>query len=195
MWYAEDLVPITLDDIKEAAEKCSAWKVFMHWSAGRYGQVWEDYHINIDSDGSLYCVGDLDFDERKSHTWKQNTGAIGISMCACYGATVSFDEEGNPVIDYGDYAPTKEQIEAMALIMAILYKHGHIQYEHMKTHYEIACEMGYGVPYGEYVNGIYQGDSDCRWDLMKLPDSAANGELRNGGDVLRGKAIFYENYV
>ena len=191
MWMADDLVPITLDDIKEACKDCDAWKVYLHWSAGRYGQIWEDYHINIDSDGSLYCVGDLNFNEKRNHTWKQNTGAIGISMCACYGATV----DNNLDIDYGEYPPTKEQIESMSLIMAILHKYANIDYSQMKTHYEIACEMGYGIPYGTYVDGVFQGDSDCRWDLMKLPDSAYGDELRSGGAVLRGKAIFYENYV
>lgn len=191
MWYAEDLVPITLDEVKEKAKNCNAWKVYMHWSAGRYGQIFEDYHICIDEDGSLYTIGDLDFDERKNHTWKQNTGAIGISLCSCYGATIN----GDGTIDYGDYPPTKEQIEAMSLVMSILNKYAKIPFSEMKTHYEIACEMGYGVPYGSYVNGVYQGDRDCRWDLMLLPDSAYNGELRDGGNVLRGKAIFYSDYI
>ena len=73
MWYTEDLVPITLDDVRAAASNSRANRIFLHWSAGRYGQAYEDYHINIDEDGSLYCIGELDFNKRKNHTKKKQT--------------------------------------------------------------------------------------------------------------------------
>lgn len=189
MWYTDDLVPISLDDVNDAAKRCNAWRVFLHWTAGHYGQAYEDYHINIDQDGSLYCIGDLDFDEKKSHTWKQNSGAIGIAMCCAYGATTDGES-----VDFGNEPPTQEQIDACAMIMAVLAKNG-ILLENMRTHYEQAILDGYGVPVYTWQQGIYQGDPDCRWDLMLLPDSAQNGKLIGGGDCLRGKARWFMQHI
>ena len=28
--------------------------IYLHWSAGWYGQFYDDYHINIDADGTIY---------------------------------------------------------------------------------------------------------------------------------------------
>jgi hypothetical protein len=30
--------------------------IYLHWSAGHYGQFFADYHINIDHDGSLHTA-------------------------------------------------------------------------------------------------------------------------------------------
>ena len=27
-------------------------QLYLHWTAGRYGQVYDDYHLNIDADGT-----------------------------------------------------------------------------------------------------------------------------------------------
>lgn len=188
MWYTDDLIPITLDDVAEAAEKCHCNRVYMHWTAGRYGQAYEDYHINIDEDGSLYCIGDLDFDKKRDHTWHNNTGSIGIALCCAYGAIAHSGYDA--VYPYG-YEPTQAQIEAMAMVIATICKHGHIDIDNCLTHKEQACKDGYGVPYGTYVDGVFQGDSDLRWDLWMLPDY--NGEMIEGGKLLRGKARWYIN--
>ena len=29
-------------------------QLYLHWTAGRYGQVYDDYHLNIDADGTVY---------------------------------------------------------------------------------------------------------------------------------------------
>ena len=191
MWMADDLVPLTIDDVIAASKKCDCWKIFLHWSAGRYGQVYEDYHINIDSDGSLYCVGNLDFSEVKHHTWKRNTGSIGISLCCGYGAVANNGYDA----DFGDFPPTREQIDTMGYIVALICKYSHIDISDVLTHKEIACIDGYGVPYGAVVDGVLQNDSDLRWDLWFLPDDAYGGEMRNGGDIIRGKARFYFPFV
>lgn len=31
-------------------------QIYLHWTAGRYGQVYDDYHLNIDADGTVYCT-------------------------------------------------------------------------------------------------------------------------------------------
>ena len=60
-------------------------QIYLHWTAGRYGQLYDDYHFNIDADGSIYqtCT---QLTELKSHTWHRNTGAIGIALCCACGA-------------------------------------------------------------------------------------------------------------
>ncbi|MCR5176090.1 MAG: N-acetylmuramoyl-L-alanine amidase, partial [Anaerovibrio sp.] len=71
-------------------------KIYLHWTAGHYGQMYTDeYHLSIDKDGSIYNEHDLD--EVLSHTWKRNTGAVGITLACAVGATTR---------DLGDEPPT-----------------------------------------------------------------------------------------
>ena len=51
------------------------------------------------------------------------------------------------------------------------------------THCEAAFQDGYGPG---------DDDPEMRWDLWFLPDVALHGELYPGGDLIRGKAIFYQ---
>jgi hypothetical protein len=143
--------------------------LYLHWSAGHYGQFFEDYHISIDADGSIY-VSTNDLTERKAHTWKRNSGAVGISMACCAFATTN---------DLGDEPPTDEQIESMAQVIAVLCKHLDLPIDenHVMTHAEAADLDGYGA------------QTTCeRWDLLFL----RNGdEPYSGGVILRGKANFY----
>ena len=47
---------INLDELRimaNAAKDCID-KIYVHWSAGRYHQFFDDYHINVDADGSIY---------------------------------------------------------------------------------------------------------------------------------------------
>jgi hypothetical protein len=82
-------------------------KLYLHWTAGHYGQFFEDYHINIDRDGGIY-VSTNDLAVIKSHTYKRNTGAIGISLACCYKATTN---------DLGPEPPTALQIEAISQVV------------------------------------------------------------------------------
>ena len=131
-------------------------RIYLHWSAGRYGQFFSDYHINIDANGSLYT--DMDsLTDLKYHTWHRNTGAIGIALAACYGATITSDG----CIDYGDYPPTSEQIDMMGKVVAKLCIEIGIPLENVLTHAEAADIDGYGL------NGP---DPDMRWDLYGRGD-------------------------
>ena len=58
-----------------AASRNKPVQIILHWTAGRYGQFFNDYHINIDYDGS-YILTTEDFSEVKSHNWMKNTGSI-----------------------------------------------------------------------------------------------------------------------
>lgn len=51
-----------------------------------------------------------------------------------------------------------------------------------RTHSEWAEMDGYG---------LYSGDADMRWDLIKLEDLGADEYTKPGGDVIRGKAIWH----
>ena len=54
--------------------------IYLHWTAGCYGHVYDDYHLCIDRDGTVY-VNCKSFTELKAHTWRRNTDAIGIALC------------------------------------------------------------------------------------------------------------------
>jgi hypothetical protein len=160
-------------------------KIYLHWSAGHYGQFFDDYHINIDADGSIY-VSTEDLTDVLAHTYKRNTGAVGVSLACCAGATSQ---------DLGDEPPTAAQIEAMAQVVATLADGLWltINKECVLTHGE-AADNEDGIEASE----PYGPKSTCeRWDLEYLatkespefhPDSEDGSR---GGDVIRGKANWY----
>lgn len=189
---------VTLDELKTLTENAreSLWdiakpygrdpKIYLHWSAGHYGQFYDDYHVNIDSDGSYYLSTD-DLTDVLAHTYHRNSGAIGLSMAAC--AFSSSD-------GLGDEPPTAEQIEAMAKLMAVMSQALCItcDKDHVMTHGE-AGDNEDGIT---HLHEPYGPKSTCeRWDLEFLGTDespsfnpyATDGS--RGGDVLRGKAQWY----
>lgn len=163
-------------------------KIYLHWSAGKYGYVFDDYHINIKGDGSIWLTGPLS--ATKAHTYRRNTGAIGISLCCAYNATSN---------DLGAYAPTAKQIEVMAQCIAVV-AHGlwlTIDKKHVLTHGEAADNED-----GWYAHEPYGPKNGCeRWDLEYLGTDesprynpyATDGS--RGGDILRGKANWYSQQM
>ena len=83
-------------------------KIYLHWSAGHYFHTFDDYHINITADGRFYIATE-DFSDVLAHTYKRNSGAVGIALCCCVDATTN---------DLGSEPPTADQIEAMAPMAA-----------------------------------------------------------------------------
>lgn len=104
-------------------------KIYLHWSAGYYDTVFDDYHINIQGDGEIIVTGG--FGEIKAHTWQRNSGSIGVSLCCAYNATSN---------DLGEEPPTEIQIEKMAQVIAHLAKGLDIPIDkqHVLTHGEAA---------------------------------------------------------
>lgn len=61
-----DMRRVSLKELKELAydAKYGLWekarrydrdvKLYLHWTAGAYHQFWDSYHVQIDSDGSIY---------------------------------------------------------------------------------------------------------------------------------------------
>ena len=189
---------ITIQEIEQLANNAreSLWeqansvgrdcKVYLHWSAGHYNTVFDDYHINIKGDGTIVVTGDLD--ELKSHTWRRNTGSVGISLCCAYNATSN---------NLGPEPPTQEQIEVMSQVIAAVCNGLWltIDKEHVLTHGEAADGED-----GVWCHDEYGPKSTCeRWDLEYLGTSESPifnpwaDDGSRGGDVLRGKANFYRN--
>ena len=161
-------------------------KIYLHWTAGYYNSKFNEYHVNIDGAGRYWV--EYDFDTILSHTWKRNTGAVGLSLCCCAQATSR---------NLGNTPPTEEQIEAMARAIAVIANELHIPIDkrHVLTHGEAADNED-----GERCHENYGARTTCeRWDLEYL-GTAESPEFnpwdesgKRGGDVLRGKAIWYQN--
>ena len=188
----------TIQDIEQMANdfRDSIWeqarsvgrepKVYLHWSAGHYNTVFDDYHINIKGDGTIVVTGDLD--EIKSHTWRRNTGSVGISLCCAYNATSK---------NLGPEPPTQEQIEVMSQVIAAVCNGLWltIDKEHVLTHGEAADNED-----GVWCHDEYGPKTTCeRWDLQYLGTDESpyfisdHEDPRTGGNVLRGKANWYRN--
>lgn len=191
---------VKLEDIRTLAEaaRIQLWqdaknmqrdvKVYLHWTAGRYGQKYEEYHINIDQDGTLWVSTD-DFAEILPHTWHRNTASVAVALCCGYGATSN---------NLGKFPPTAAQIEAMAQVVAALAQALWltIDRDRVMTHAEAADNIDGLLPEGEE----YGPCNGCeRWDLQFLGTSESPAFLkdyddpRTGGNILRGKANWYRN--
>lgn len=181
MQLTTDLVKQDIETIKESAINARGYidKIFLHWSAGHYGQVYGDYHITIDYDGNIYFPDNCDdLTVRREHTWQRNSRSIGICVAGCFDACANSGYN----LTMGSEPVTKSQIEVMALIVAYICKYADIDIKDVYTHCEIARIDGYGP---------YSGDPETRWDLWYLPDT--DGTMKPGGDVIRGKAVWYMN--
>ena len=130
--------------------------IYLHWTAGTYEQVFDDYHINIGEQGELYLTCNM-LREYKSHTWRRNSRSIGVTLCCAKDAILAY--KCNPVFDA--YPPTELQVEQMAIVVAILCHELELEINNdtVLTHAEAASR-------DQYCPG--QGDPDMRWDLYML---------------------------
>lgn len=182
---------VTLKEIRQLALKAkpSLWalanslnrdvKLYLHWTAGSYTAYFDDYHINISGSGQ-YFISTEDFSEILAHTYRRNSGSIGISLACALNATTE---------DLGCYPPTKEQIEAISRVIAVLSKALDltVDLKRVMTHGEAANnEDGITTLHEPY--GPFSGDPETRWDLAILDNSMKFGK---GGYELRGKAAWY----
>lgn len=172
---------VTLEELREIAADFHGiiHHVYAHWTAGHYSQAYDDYHICIDHDGSVYLTTE-DFTDILAHTWHRNTGAIGIALMCAYRA-----EARNGYNAWlGPEPPTDIQITALAQVTAVLSEELGLEIndDNYMTHAEAADIDDYGP------------SSTCeRWDLWYLPDSNNCGQLVDGGQLWRGMAIWYMN--
>ena len=174
-----------------AAARCTReTKLYLHWTAGHYGQFFADYHVQIDADGGIYVIGAGALDELLAATYLRNSGSVSIALLAACGATTD---------DLGAEPPTAAEIESMAMATVALADDLWltIDKERILTHGEAADNedgVRSHVPYGPRTT--------CeRWDLeyLGMAESpvfnpwATNGS--RGGDVLRGKAQYYREHA
>ena len=177
-----NMTPDTLDDIRGMAReaKDTIDHVYLHWTAGHYGQAYEDYHICIDEHGEIYIMCNS-FEDLLAHTWKRNSYAVGVAMLCAVDA-----EARNGYNAWLGYEPpTTEQIETLAEVVAVLADEFDLPLDcddYVMTHCEAAEKDDYGP------------STTCeRWDLWYLPDEyGSGGEMVLGGDLIRGKAAFYQ---
>ena len=166
-------------------------KLYLHWSAGHYGQFWSDYHVQIDRDGEIYVIADGALDDVLAATWRRNSGSVSICILGCLGADTN---------NLGAEPPTDAQIEGAAKAIAALCNGLWLTIDKQRvlTHGEAAANEDGIRPHPAYAlwhDEIHDGDT--RWDLeylgtMESPKyfpSATDG--MRGGDVLRGKANWY----
>ena len=160
-------------------------KIYLHWTAGHYHQKFDDYHVNIDQDGRIFVSTD-DLSDVLAHTWRRNSGSVGITLDCCAGATSE---------DLGDEPPTAKQIEAMAQCIQVVADALWltIDMKHVMTHGEAADNED-----GLYLHEPYEVWSDpqpsdgiTRWDLAILKDG---DEWRSAGDTIRGNAIYIREH-
>ncbi|MBF1685221.1 MAG: N-acetylmuramoyl-L-alanine amidase, partial [Selenomonas sp.] len=140
-----------------AAEYGRETKVYLHWSAGHYGQFWDDYHIQIDKDGEIYVIADGELDDVLAATWRRNSGSMSICILGCLGATTN---------NLGQESPTPLQIDGMAKAIAALCNGLWLTIDKTRvlTHGEAADNED-----GIYPHDPYGPKNGCeRWDLEYL---------------------------
>lgn len=168
---------LTLEELKNCIEGAAGAfdVVYIHWTAGSYNYHPDDYHINIDDEGTIYRT--KDFREQPAATWHRNYRSLAIAIDCCKDAALYGDGHA----DFGDCPPTDAQIECLAQVIAVISDTLHlpIRKSLFMTHAEAAELDDYGP------------NTTCeRWDLWVLPGST---EWGSGGDYIRGKALFYQD--
>lgn len=156
-------------------------KIYLHWTAGGYDATFTDYHLCITGNGELKLTAPLD--ETISATYRRNSGSVSIALCAARNAVAWAG--GNYLL--GDCPPTVEQIECAAQTVAVLARSLDIpiDIEHIMTHAEAADNLD-----GVYACDPYGPAHGCeRWDLAVLKQG---DEWMRGGDIIRGKAKYYQ---
>ena len=173
-----------------AAARCAReTKIYLHWTAGHYGQFFADYHVQVDADGGIYVIGDGVLDDLLAATYLRNSGSISVALLGCVDATTE---------NLGSEPPTAAQIEAMAQAVTALADGLWltIDKERILTHGEAADNED-----GVRTHAPYGPRTTCeRWDLEYLGTEespvfhpwAEDGT--RGGDVLRGKAQYYREH-
>lgn len=202
------MTEVTVEELRQMASDCreSIWaraesmgrepKIYLHWTAGRYSQFWDDYHVQIDSDGKIYMPPDVTLaDDSLPATWRRNTGSVAITLLCGFNSTSN---------DLGSMPPTAEQIESMAQAICAVADGLWLTIDkvHVLTHGEAANNEDGIYPHPAYAWwNDEEGDGDTRGDLEFLgtPESPCYNpwaeDGTRGGDVLRGKAQWYREHL
>ena len=90
--------------------------ITLHWTAGHYDQLFDDYHMCIDGNGTVHIMNDLD--AYGAHCYHENSNNFGIATCSNVNASLN----GDGYMGYSTYEPGPEpvnglQLEAMATLV------------------------------------------------------------------------------
>lgn len=145
-------------------------RIYSHWTAGHYGQFFDHYHFSVDP-GAVIMTPVDSLATVLSHTWKRNTGALGLSINCCVDAVGTHN--------LGPEPPTEDQVDTLAQIIAVLSVglDVPIDVNHFPTHAEAADWDDYGP-----------SSTVERWDLWVI---RSGDEPGSGGEALREKARQY----
>lgn len=154
-------------------------KIYVHWTAGYYDQLFNDYHVLITGNGKVF-VSTENLAEIKNATFMRNTGSVAIALCCAYDA----ENENN----LGDYPPTQEQMNAVAQVICVLADALDltIDADRVLTHAEAAKNKDGLHTHDDY--GPYSGDPDTRWDLFVVKSGDTPW---TGGNIIRGNANWW----
>ena len=195
---------ITEEKLREMAREARGQikNIYLHWTRGRYGQPDDRFHLSVDRLGQVYVHCKI-LAAKKDHTWLRNEGGLSIAMC-CGADSACWTPCGfNPrtvkavyeniqgaapdcaKINFGAAPPTCVQIEKMAKVAALVCEELGLPVgrDTVITHAEVAFKDGYGPG---------SGDANACWDLWFLPDAEQHGKLVPGGELIRGKAIAFQ---
>lgn len=184
---------VTLEELKSLARQSyyDLWraardldrdvKLYLHWTAGRYDQVFDHYHVNITGEGRVF-VSESNLATKKAATFMRNSGSVAIALCCCYQA---HNER-----DMGYYPPTEKQLNAIAQVVCVLADALDltIDINRVMTHAEAAHNSDGLQLHEDY--GPYSGDPDTRWDLFVVRENDAPW---SGGNFVRGAANWWRS--
>ena len=165
-----------------AAAQGRETKVYLHWSAGHYGQFWDDYHVQIDRDGEIYVIADGELDDVLAATYYRNSGSVNVCILGCVDADTN---------SLGTEPPTDQQIEGMAKAIAALCNGLWLTIDGEAADNEDGIEPH--EPYGP-KNGCERWDLEYLGTLESPKYHPWAEDGMRGGDVLRGKANWYRQY-
>ena len=170
-----------LDMAKRA--KCDHERtIFLHYTWGAYGDIYDEFHLCIDKNGEIYRPL-LNLDDR-INDWGFLSDSMHIALCC--GKNLRYSNSGYQYdklrrVLCGDY-PTELQIAQMAIVVAIISRvlGQEICYRNVKTLYE-----------HQFANIYRTHNEEISRDLMWLPHQEHSKELDCGGVTIRSRALEY----
>ena len=164
-------------------------RLYLHWSAGNYTDVFPAYHFCIARDANAVIVvnthrieanmRDLRLDpqaEYAAHTRGRNSFALGLSIMGMHGARPD---------DFGPFPLTEPLIEGICRVAARLASFYAIPVDegHVLTHAEAAVADGY-----------FGTAQEQRWDIARLaagPRPLRPEDARIAGSELRDRILAF----
>lgn len=185
MTYEEQLKQVRDNVIKNVypviqQQGSSNTMITLHWTAGHYDQLFDDYHMCIDGSGNVHVMQDLD--NKGAHCYRENTNNLGISACSNYGSELN----GDGYTGYSTYNPGSEpvnalQLEAMATLVYLCCVTWALPLSQVFTHGE-RCLLR---------QDLYDYPAE-RWDLdILVPEChvrTEDGVHTSGGNWIRNRA-------